>query len=78
MSHVRPNHLAYVLRLWRAGEDGEMVWHVSLLDVRTGERLGFGSLDELIRFLNQQIDGVLGSEPQRAPEHHDRSEDETL
>ena len=44
---------SYLLRLWREGED-KMGWRASLHDPRTGERLGFASLDELFGYLRKE------------------------
>jgi len=46
----QPDYLAYPLRLWRMdGNTG--AWRASVESPQTGERLGFGSLDELFAFL---------------------------
>ncbi len=42
---------SYLLRLWAAHEDGARCWRASLEDARTGERIGFGNLEELFAFL---------------------------
>lgn len=47
-------HLAYLLRLWRVDNGTEAIWRASLQDVRSGERLGFASLNEAVAFLRQQ------------------------
>ena len=50
------DYLSYMLRLWRTGK--ESAWKASLEDPQTGERRGFGSLNALVHFLQQQlIDG---------------------
>jgi hypothetical protein len=48
-----PGQLAYLLRLWRTGEQEEAVWRASLQDVRTGERVGFSGLEEAFAYLQQ-------------------------
>jgi hypothetical protein len=60
-------HLAYLLRLWRVDNGTEAIWRASLQDVRSGERLGFASLNEAVAFLRQQL------EPE--PRHPDRDAD---
>lgn len=45
---------AYMLRLWQVEQRGRAVWRVSLDNAHTRERLGFGSLDELFHYLQQQ------------------------
>ena len=49
---------AYLLRFWE--EDGYSAqsvagWRFSLEDPRTAERQGFGNLDRLVAFLQQEI-----------------------
>jgi hypothetical protein len=60
-------YLSYLLRLWRAGEGSELSvddqacagsWRASLENAQTGERVGFGGVEELCRFLKRQIDIV--------------------
>ncbi len=46
-------YLAYMLRLWRV-DDESPVWRASLVDVRTGERHGFGSLELLFQFITER------------------------
>ena len=46
---------AYLLRLWQVlGDDGAPAWRASLEDVHTGERQGFGSLEQLLAFLLEE------------------------
>jgi len=45
----------YLLRLWQAEADG--CWHASLEDPRTGERVGFATLEHLFAFLMEQVEG---------------------
>ncbi len=48
-------YMAYLLRLWQVrGEDG-MAWRASLESARTGERVGFASLQDLFAFLEQEV-----------------------
>jgi hypothetical protein len=66
-----PDYLSYLLRLWRI--QGEAAaWRCSLESPHTGERLGFGSLDELFAFLREQT-GML---PDGACDHPEASKDE--
>ena len=51
-----PNHYyAYLLRLWPgdAGTEGAAGWRATLEDARSGERLGFASLEQLFAHLMQ-------------------------
>ena len=49
----QPDYLSYLLRLWRM-EGSADAWRGSVESPQTGERLGFGSLDELFAFLREQ------------------------
>ncbi len=52
-------YVAYLLRVWRVtGDDGAPALRASLEDVRTGERQGFGSLEQLLAFLLEETAGV--------------------
>ena len=42
-------YFSYLLRMWRTGEHS--AWRASLEDPRTGERMGFGSLEALLSYL---------------------------
>ena len=57
----RPDYLSYLLRLWRMEGDAA-AWRGSIESPHTGERLGFGSLDELFAFLREQTGTVPGTE----------------
>lgn len=46
-----PQYQSFLLRLWRVDEDGHSIWRASLLDSRTGTRLGFANLEQLFAFL---------------------------
>jgi hypothetical protein len=50
----RTDYLSYLLRLWRNSEE-RFAWRASLTSPDTGERVGFASLDDLVRFLRRQI-----------------------
>jgi hypothetical protein len=54
MTTREPRYLAYMLRLWQARDKDKMLWRASLEDARTGERHGFGSLEMLFAFLQEQ------------------------
>ena len=51
----------YVLRLWRT-EPSDMSWRASLENPRTGERLGFESLERLFAFLMEQTEHEANSQ----------------
>lgn len=54
MKTGQPHYLAYLLRLWRVGSEGEAVWRASLEDAHTGERKGFADLDALFDHVRSQ------------------------
>jgi hypothetical protein len=61
MAKGQPDYLSYLLCLWRVSGGGEphdmgrkAIWRASLESTRTGERMGFASLDELFDFLREQ------------------------
>jgi hypothetical protein len=43
---------AYLLRMWCSAEDG-CIWQASLQDSKSGERIGFASLEGLFAYLMQ-------------------------
>ena len=59
MEYGRREYLAFMLRLWRAGDSGAADpaanWRASLESPETDERVGFGSLAELFTFLTQEV-----------------------
>jgi hypothetical protein len=55
------DYYSYLLRLWREGDE-EVGWRASLHDPQTGERMGFGNIDELFRFLRRQIGAASGAD----------------
>lgn len=57
----QPNYHAYLLRLWRADENG--IWHATLQDPHTGQFLRFDSVESLYAYLQQQLGETLQPEP---------------
>jgi hypothetical protein len=57
MTPEREHYLAYMLRLWRIGEDGK-TWRASLENAHTGARQGFANLNALLAFLEEKTDQV--------------------
>jgi hypothetical protein len=55
MINDKPHYFSYLLRLWLPGDEGEVSWHASLDDPRTGERLGFPSLEALFDYLQGHV-----------------------
>jgi len=62
-----PRYLAYMLRLWEVGDEGEPTWRASLESPRTGERRSFANLKALMAFLEEQT---------RSTEHPPATSDE--
>ena len=44
-------YVAFLLRLWLAGDGDQPQWRASLEDPRTGQVQGFANLDEMVEFL---------------------------
>lgn len=57
MSGERTDYISYLLRLWRVHNDGPGKWRVELRSAKTGQRMGFASLDELLVHLREQTGG---------------------
>jgi hypothetical protein len=55
-SQEQRDYLSYLMRLWREGGGEAAVWRASLKSSHTGEKVGFGSLEELCEFLRRQTD----------------------
>ena len=59
MGTGRKTYIAYLVRLWRVKEaaEGEGIgaWRASLESPQTGERVGFGSVEELFTYLRQEM-----------------------
>jgi hypothetical protein len=45
----------YLLRLWRAGEEGAPALRILLVSPHTGERWSFTSLAEMVEFLEREM-----------------------
>ena len=56
MRDRRQNYLSYLLRVWRTGGEKDSVWLSSLTNPFTGEELGFSTLQELLAFIQSQVD----------------------
>lgn len=58
-------YVAYMLRLWQAGSrSGRPVWRASLENPHTGERLAFGTVEDLFVYLTETM-GVFAETPDR-------------
>ena len=56
MTQEQEHYHSFLLRLWRAGDDGKPVWRASLESPHTGESLGFADLRELFAYLEAEIE----------------------
>jgi hypothetical protein len=50
-----PRYLAYLIRLW-ADDQSPPIWRFSVENTQTQTRRGFGTLEELIAFLQNSMD----------------------
>ena len=55
-SHEEGDYRSYLLRLWRAGDQGEAAWRASLRSAQTGKSIGFASLEDLFDYLRGETD----------------------
>lgn len=71
MSDQDFQYKAYLLRLWRGGPGvAETQWRASLENSRTGERLGFGNLEQLFYYLQDLTEAeIRESENHVQPTH---------
>lgn len=53
----KPYH-AYLVRLWSVQSGNAQIWRISLEDAQTGQRHGFNSLDDLLAYLWQVVEGL--------------------
>jgi hypothetical protein len=49
----RAANASFLLRLWQVPGAENQGWRVLLEDIRTGEKLGFASLEDLVIYLKQ-------------------------
>jgi hypothetical protein len=50
-------YYSYLLRMWQVPTNGERTWRIQLENVQTGEKSGFTSLEKLLVYLNQVVNG---------------------
>jgi hypothetical protein len=67
MTQEQKYYHSFLLRLWRAGNDGEPVWRASLEIPLSGERLGFANLGEMFAYLEVQIQEINLPPPSENP-----------
>lgn len=55
-------YLSLLIRLWREpsleAKASAPHWHAELEHIQSGQRWAFNSLDELLEFMRQQVDGL--------------------
>jgi len=56
-----PGYLVHLLRLWQSEQGGEEGWRASLEEAGSGIRHGFGSLDELYKFIEEQVKKIMAN-----------------
>jgi hypothetical protein len=61
LTNEKVQYSSFLLRLWRAGDNGKPVWRASLENPHTGEHLGFASLKELFIYLETQTGEIMST-----------------
>jgi hypothetical protein len=56
MAGEEPRYASYLLRVWQAEENGELVWRASLESTANRGRLNFASLEALTAFLVSHLE----------------------
>jgi hypothetical protein len=59
MGNEERGYRSYLLRLWQADSNGELVWRASLENPHTRERRGFVRLEDLFAFLESEVGGAV-------------------
>jgi hypothetical protein len=69
MNNAPHRYHAYLLRLWpeHTGRKGTGDWRATLEDARTGQRLGFASLEQLFSHLMQLAENGASGGDEPAP-----------
>ena len=55
MTKDQADYVSYLLRLWRTSDAEDVPWRASLESPSTGQRWGFGDLEDLFEFLRGQV-----------------------
>jgi predicted ester cyclase len=63
---LQPDYRSYLLRLWRI-QGASSAWRGSIESPHTGERLGFGSLNDLFAYLQKQTGAMPEAEKANSP-----------
>lgn len=51
MPIIQNDYQSYLLRVWRTGEIDQPQYRATLEDVRSGDRVGFATLEEMVEYL---------------------------
>lgn len=62
MANKHDDYASYLLRLWQAEDDGQIVWRASLEDTRKADRRNFPNLAALMAFLQAKFGPTTRSE----------------
>ncbi len=49
------HYRSYLLRLWEAGAEGAPALRIALVSPHTGEKRSFSSLEEMVKFLVEEM-----------------------
>ena len=74
MSQEKSDYTAYLLRLWKSNELGQITWRASLESLAEGRRYHFGHLEDLVTFLLDRF-GPLCTERETAEDNRWRRGD---
>jgi hypothetical protein len=58
MVKAQGRYFSYLLRVWRDDVEDQAAWRMSLETPLTGQRQGFGSLEDLSTFLQRKMDAL--------------------
>jgi hypothetical protein len=62
MTGSQQSYWSYLLRLWLSPSGDRMLLRASLENAQTGERIGFGDLENLFTYLRAQTDDGFTAE----------------
>jgi hypothetical protein len=62
------DYQSYLLRLWRVSDDEEPTWRASLQSSRSGEQVGFDSLEKLFDHLRWKTGAEASADAGREKE----------
>lgn len=62
MTEEKRRYISYLLRLWQVSTEGKLIWRASLESPKTGERVGFTTLADLLAFLIDKTGAIFPDE----------------